>query len=87
MSELLSSILQLPLQQLQVTEPDPYPSLPLTLPLTRTPTPTPTLTLTLTLTRWDHQTAKSCGGYGCLTRLMSFHATVGIGRGYDLAFT
>ena len=36
---------------------------------------------------WDHQTAKSCGGYGCLTRLMTFHATVGIGRGYDLAFT
>ena len=24
---------------------------------------------------WDHQTAKSCGGYGCLTRLMTFHAT------------
>ena len=36
---------------------------------------------------WDHQRAKDCGGYGCLTRLMSFHATVGIGRGYDLAFT
>ena len=36
---------------------------------------------------WDHQTAKSCGGYGCLTRLMTFHATVGIFRGYDLAFT
>ena len=36
---------------------------------------------------WDHQRAKDCGGYGCLTRLMTFHATVGRGRSYDLAFT
>jgi hypothetical protein len=61
----------------------------LTLPLslTRTLTLASTPPLILPLSRWDHQTAKSCGGYGCLTRLMSFHATVGIGRGYDLAFT
>ena len=36
---------------------------------------------------WDHQRAKDCGGYGCLTRLMTFHTTVGRGRSYDLAFT
>eukprot|EP00966_Prymnesium_polylepis_P242469 5606962-Prymnesium_polylepis.1 len=36
---------------------------------------------------WDHQRAKDCGGYGCLTRLMTFHTTVGNGRAYDLTFT
>ena len=36
---------------------------------------------------WDHQRAKDCGGYACLQRLMTFHATVAVNRSYDLAFT
>ena len=36
---------------------------------------------------WDHQRALDCGGYNCLQRLMTFHTTVALRRGYDLAFT
>ena len=36
---------------------------------------------------WDHQRAMQCGGYNCLQRLMTFHTTVALRRGYDLAFT
>ena len=36
---------------------------------------------------WDHQRAKDCGGYGCLSRLMTFHTTVAVNRSYDLTFT
>ena len=35
----------------------------------------------------DHQKPKDCGGYGCLSRLMTFHTTVAVGRNYDIAFT
>ena len=36
---------------------------------------------------WDHQRSRDCGGYACLTRLMTFHTTVARGRSYDLTFT
>ena len=34
---------------------------------------------------WDHQRALDCGGYNCLQRLMTFHTTIALRRGYDLA--
>ena len=36
---------------------------------------------------WDHSSALECGGYSCMKRLQTFHATVAVNRSYDLAFT
>ena len=36
---------------------------------------------------WDHMEPDACGGYNCMKRLTTFHATVAVNRSYDLAFT
>ena len=36
---------------------------------------------------WSHTTTGECGGYECVTRLMTFHTTIAVNRSYDLAFT
>ena len=36
---------------------------------------------------WDHSSALECGGYSCMKRMQTFHATVAVNRSYDLAFT